>query len=353
MSGVVLVVASSLAVFALLAFAVSLVAFLVQTSRHKPSRGWAFATGAFLVLVLLSATVSNAVSRYSGLTFSEGRSSAPSSVGQTGHEATVTVRRVVDGDTIDISPSVEGRSRVRLIGMDTPEVHFSSQPYGPEASAFAKRELDGQEVKLELDVQKIDPYGRLLAYVYLPDGSMFNETLLREGYAQVATFPPNVKYVDRFLEAQREARAANRGLWGLSAGELCQQTDRGNGIGGGCSGSETASPAASQSASPGSEADRNLDCASFQTHEEAQRVLEQDPSDPNYLDGDGDGVACEDLPKSQPDDQPPSTGSGSDSDLDCASFATHEQAQRVYEQDLSDPHYLDGDGDGVACEDLP
>jgi Excalibur calcium-binding domain len=81
-------------------------------------------------------------------------------------------------------------------------------------------------------------------------------------------------------------------------------------------------------------------------------VLEQDPSDPNYLDGDGDGVACEELAENQPDDQPPSTGSGSDSDLDCASFATHEQAQKVYEQDLSDPHYLDGDGDGVACEEL-
>jgi micrococcal nuclease len=77
-------------------------------------------------------------------------------------------------------------------------------------------------VSLELDVERVEPYGRLLAYVYLPNGEMFNETLLEEGYAQVATFPPNVKYVDSFLEAQREAREANRGLWGLSAGELCQ-----------------------------------------------------------------------------------------------------------------------------------
>jgi micrococcal nuclease len=296
MSGVMLVVASSLAVLALLSFAVSLVAFLFQTSRHKPTRGWALATGAFLVLVLLFGTISNAVSRHSGLTLNEGRSNVPTRVGQADQDATVKATRVVDGDTIDISPSVEGRSRVRLIGMDTPEVHFGTQPYGPEASAFAKQELNGEEVELELDVQKIDPYGRLLAYVYLPDGQMFNETLLREGYAQVATFPPNVKYVDRFLSAQREAREANRGLWGLSAAGLCQQTDRDNGIGGGCSGSEPESPAASQSASPGSEVDRNLDCASFETHEEAQRVYEQDLSDPHYLDGDGDGVACEDLP---------------------------------------------------------
>ena len=90
---------------------------------------------------------------------------------------------------------------------------------------------------MELDVQKVDPYGRLLAYIYLPDGQMFNETLVEEGYAQVATFPPNVRYVDRFPKAQREARAANRGLWGLSEEELCQQTNCGNGIGGGCSGS--------------------------------------------------------------------------------------------------------------------
>jgi micrococcal nuclease len=310
------------------------------------------AAGASLVLLLGFGTLSNAVSHQSGQTLTGEQVGTQNAVGPEDYDATLKVTRVVDGDTIDISPSVEGLSRVRLIGMDTPEVYFGTQPYGPEASAFAKQELEGEEVGLELDVQKVDPYGRLLAYVYLPNGEMFNEVLLEEGYAQVATFPPNVKYVDRFLEAQREARAANRGLWGLSAGELCQQTDRDNGIGGGCSGSEPESPAASQSTSPGSEVDSNLDCASFETHEEAQRVLEQDPSDPNYLDGDGDGVACEDLPKSQPDDQPPSAGSGRDSNLDCASFATHEQAQRVYEQDLSDPHYLDGDDDGVACEEL-
>ena len=182
--------------------------------------------------------------------------------------------------------------------MNTPEVHFGTQPYGPEASTFAKRELDGERVGLELDVQKIDPYGRFLAYVYLPDGQMFNETLLEEGHAQVATFPPNVKYVERFLEAQREAREANRGLWGLSAGKLCQQTDRGNGIGGGCSGFEAESQPEDQSDSPASgtySGGSNLDCAGFEAHEQAQPVLKQDPSYPHYLDGDGDSVACEEL----------------------------------------------------------
>jgi micrococcal nuclease len=295
MVGAVLIATVSMAVLALLAFALSAVAFLIQTSRHRSSGRWAAAAGASLALVLVFGGIANAVRGENSPSLSEGQASTLNVAEQADHDATATVTRVVDGDTIDISPSVEGRSRVRLIGMDTPEVYFGTQPYGPEASAFAKQQLDGEEVRLELDVQKIDPYGRLLAYVYLPDGKMFNETLLEEGYAQVATFPPNVKYVDRFLEAQREARAANRGLWGLSAGELCQQTDRGNGIGGGCSGSESQPQPGDESPSAGSGADSNLDCASFATHEEAQRVLDQDPSDPHYLDGDGDGVACEDL----------------------------------------------------------
>jgi micrococcal nuclease len=223
LTGVVSVVASWLAVLALLAFAVSLVAFLYRTSRHARSAAWAVVTGGFLVLVLLFGGISNAVSRHAESTSSGGPSSTSHGAGQTDHHATVKVRRVVDGDTIDISPSVEGLSRVRLIGMDTPEVYFGTQPYGPEASAFAKRELDGERVGLELDVQKIDPYGRLLAYVYLPDGRMFNERLLREGYAQVATFPPNVKYQERFLEAQREAREANRGLWGSRLGSYASR----------------------------------------------------------------------------------------------------------------------------------
>ncbi len=73
--------------------------------------------------------------------------------------------------------------------VDTPEVYFGTQPYGAESSAaFAKQVLEGQEVGLELDARKVDPYGRLLAYVYLPDGVMFNETLRlrRRGFNQAA-----------------------------------------------------------------------------------------------------------------------------------------------------------------------
>jgi endonuclease YncB( thermonuclease family) len=200
----VLLASASLAVIALLAFALSFVAFLIQTSRHRSSGGWAAAAAASLVLVILCGGIANALQGEGTPSRSEGQANSPNVAGQSDHDATATVTRVVDGDTVEISPPVEGLSTVRLIGVDTPETHGGTQPYGPEASDFTREYLQGAEVALELDVEKIDPYGRLLAYVYLPDGQMFNETLVEEGYAQVATFPPNVKYVDRFLEAQRK-----------------------------------------------------------------------------------------------------------------------------------------------------
>lgn len=112
------------------------------------------------------------------------------------------VIRVVDGDTIVVNYNgVE--EKVRLIGVDTPEsVHPDSSKNteaGFAASEFTKVYLTGEDVELEFDVQQRDSYGRLLAYVYL-DGEMFNEKLLRTGYANIATYPPNVKYVDRFTE---------------------------------------------------------------------------------------------------------------------------------------------------------
>jgi micrococcal nuclease len=130
----------------------------------------------------------------------------------------VEVLRVVDGDTIEVLYNGK-KEDVRLIGVDTPEtVHPSKpvQPYGPEASAFTKAQLTGKRVGLEFDVEQRDRYGRLLAYVWL-DNKMFNRTLIQEGYAQVATFPPNVKYVDDFTRLQKEAREARRGLWGLES----------------------------------------------------------------------------------------------------------------------------------------
>ncbi|GED13762.1 thermonuclease family protein [Aneurinibacillus migulanus] len=132
----------------------------------------------------------------------------------------VTVTKVVDGDTF--KAKINGKEEsIRLIGIDTPEtVHPNKpvQPYGPEASAYTKKRLDGQTVTLEFDVQQRDKYGRLLAYVWLgnaknPKAEMLNQTLVKEGYAQVATFPPNVKYTDSFVKLQKQARDAEKGLW--------------------------------------------------------------------------------------------------------------------------------------------
>ena len=122
---------------------------------------------------------------------------------------------VVDGDTIDVSPRAEGKTRVHLIGVDTPEVFGGEQPCGPEASDFTTEQLEGKDVTLEFDEDRIDPYDRALAYVWVPDlgGELFNETLVRQGLATVDTFEPNVKYEDRFLSAESEAKAEGIGVW--------------------------------------------------------------------------------------------------------------------------------------------
>ena len=95
-----------------------------------------------------------------------------------------------------------------------------SQPvgcYGKAASHFTTARLTGERVRLTFDVEHKDQYGRTLAYVWI-GGRLFNEVLVRQGFASVSTYPPNVKYVDRFLAAQRVAREQERGLWGKCAG---------------------------------------------------------------------------------------------------------------------------------------
>ena len=101
----------------------------------------------------------------------------------------VTVERVVDGDTIEVKPAVSGSEGVRLLGVDTPETVDPDQPvepYGPQASAFTEQQLEGILVTLIFDQERVDRYGRALAYVQLGNQSKtFNETLLRRGYAQL------------------------------------------------------------------------------------------------------------------------------------------------------------------------
>lgn len=126
------------------------------------------------------------------------------------------VTEVVDGDTYKIN--YEGKEqKVRLIGVDTPEsVHpdkTKNTKYGKEASNYVKQLIENKYISLEFDVSQTDKYGRLLAYVYLEDGEMLNVKLVKEGYAQVATYPPNVKYVETFKSLQEEARKNKVGFW--------------------------------------------------------------------------------------------------------------------------------------------
>ena len=122
--------------------------------------------------------------------------------------------RVVDGDTIhvQIGDRVE---KVRYIGVNAPEVHHPTkgeEPGGREATEVNRRLLSGGRVHLELDVGERDRYGRLLAYVWVGE-TMVNAELVRLGYAQVMTVPPNVRHQAMFVKLQREAREAGRGLW--------------------------------------------------------------------------------------------------------------------------------------------
>ena len=124
------------------------------------------------------------------------------------------VVKVVDGDTIHvrIGNRVE---QVRYIGINTPELHHprkGEEPGGREAGLKNGELVAHTRVRLELDVQSLDRYGRLLAYVWVGN-VMVNAELVRLGYAQVMTVPPNVRYQALFLKLQREAREAARGLW--------------------------------------------------------------------------------------------------------------------------------------------
>lgn len=132
---------------------------------------------------------------------------------QAGRES-VKVERVIDGDTFEIQKDGK-KERVRLIGVDTPETKKENTPvmfYGKEASDYTTKRLENHTVELEWDVEKRDQYNRYLAYVWIGD-ELFNRTLVQNGYARMATFPPNVKYVDQFKKDQEAARKAQKGLW--------------------------------------------------------------------------------------------------------------------------------------------
>ena len=130
-----------------------------------------------------------------------------------------TVVGVTDGDTIKVD--VDGVVYdVRYIGVSTPEIHGELQWLGPEASAANSALVAGKTVLLETDVSETDQYGRLLRHVWVEDGTgwlLVNLELVRLGFAQVTTYPPDVKYIDElYVPAQASAQTAVLGLWARS-----------------------------------------------------------------------------------------------------------------------------------------
>lgn len=154
----------------------------------------------------------------------EGKFSIP--FGQSVDYTDICVKRVVDGDTL----LLENGERVRLIGIDTPEIHESKKLYkdarrakedistiqklGRRAYLFTKDLVEGKRVSLEFDVERRDVYKRLLAYAYLQDGTFVNAEVVKQGYASLMTIPPNTKYAPLFLKLYQQARENKKGLWG-------------------------------------------------------------------------------------------------------------------------------------------
>ena len=207
------------------------------------------------------------------------------------HGTSVQVTHVIDGDTIGVVLRGEEKD-IRLIGVDTPETVHPTEPdgcFGAQASAFTKSILESKDVVLEFDVEKHDFYGRTLAYVWT-GSTLFNETLLRRGFAQVSTYPPNVKYVNRFVSAQRKAHRHALGLW-----QSCDNAT-----------SSLAHPTSSQSPQGVRTNKSDVKC------------------DQNYH------GSC--IPTST-------------SDIDCPQVAATN-----FRSVGADPHGFDEDGDGIACE---
>ncbi|MDA0285889.1 MAG: thermonuclease family protein [Actinobacteria bacterium] len=130
--------------------------------------------------------------------------------------ATATVLKVIDGDTIVLKLQNQTET-VRLLGVDTPEtVHPTKdvECFGPEASVFAKSTLKkGAIVKLVRDIEPRDRFQRLLAYLYLADGTFFNQLLIEQGFAKALSIEPNMAFAAQFANLESSARDRRVGLW--------------------------------------------------------------------------------------------------------------------------------------------
>jgi micrococcal nuclease len=202
---------------------------------------------------------------------------------------------VIDGDTMKVK--VNGKEEtIRLLLVDTPETKHPNkpvQPFGPEASVFAKKTLEGKDVQIEIDVSERDKYGRLLAYLWI-DGKMFNEMLLEKGLARVAyIYSPNVKYVDQFREIQKKAQIAGVGIWSIE--NYAQEDGYHTEVSATKKVEQQPKEQSKQTSAPSSEPSSDV---YFKTCKDARAAgaAPLHTGDPGYrsgLDRDGDGIACE------------------------------------------------------------
>jgi len=207
------------------------------------------------------------------------------------------VLKVIDGDTIAVD--IDGKEEVlRLIGINTPETVDPRKPvecFGKEASNKAKEILSGKSVALEADPSQgeRDKYGRLLRYVFLEGGAIFNKLMITEGFAYEYTYNLPYKYQAEFKQAEKEARLAKRGLWAddTCAGDVSKTT------------TETRIQPQPQPTIATEVCDCNgnvYNCPDLKTQKEAQECFNYckqiGKGDIHKLDRDNDGVVCESLP---------------------------------------------------------
>ncbi len=132
-------------------------------------------------------------------------------------ERTVTIKKVIDGDTLLVT-GLPGTELVRLIGINAPETgkgRTELECFGTESARWlSDLTPPGTSVRLVFDVAERDRFGRLLAYAYRSDGTFVNAELIANGYAQTMTIPPNVRHEKTLVELQRRARREGKGLWG-------------------------------------------------------------------------------------------------------------------------------------------
>jgi endonuclease YncB( thermonuclease family) len=208
------------------------------------------------------------------------------------------VVKVIDGDTLSIDKDGENTT-LRLIGLDTPETVHPSKPmecFGKEASEIAKTLLSGKKVRIETDSSQglFDKYGRLLVYVFLPDGTNFNKYMIEEGFGYEYTYRLPYKYQAEFKVAEHGARENQRGLW---APDVCDSSEEGASV----VPTQPTKKVMRATSSGGFLCSYNAyNCKNFKTQAEAQAVFDGCRGvnhDVHKLDRDKDGVVCESLPR--------------------------------------------------------